>query len=992
MGALTVTSVSTFTSCKDYDSDISNLQGQIDKAALSSTVDELKSQVEANKTSAAAAATSAEDAMKKAIAANDAVNGVVSSIGDIQGDLDELADAINTNADAAASLIDSLANAGKAQDSSISTNAGNIATNTGKIADIKTEITKLQTANKAAADSAASALAKNKQLSKDLENAIKQWGQSKDGYYTAAQIDAKLDSLKDAIAQASDDSIASLKTVVNGYKTGINALYTAVTGVSLVIGGNGTAFSTDLRFEVGTINTPGGVDLYTFGKDEVDDKAAKMSATPTKEYKKGGEVRFANTLLVRVNPVNANITKDMVKLVDAQGNDLSNTFDITKVERYNEQITKASSESGLWKVTIEVKEGVKNADIEKKAADSDSHICYAVAVNNTASQAEAYKDAADRYVVSAYDVTIGENESYEAATGYLSDVKIKAASASEWSTVGDLKSTAANAARKKPLYVQNGENILISFDTDELKNVDRFYVVRDDSHAGDDASDASELNAWKKYGYKGLGEVVAVEKGAGKDTLQISIPADAKVGDEIQFRMFAINYDGSLVENYSGAGDIKYNGKSFRVYVGAKTTTVTAVGALKPIAANTTTFETGWLEISGELTNNELLNKTSVTLKLGDLEIPATVAYAKDANGTAVGTNDKIKYVKLTITNMQDNDNQFLLTKWTNGAAATGVIEDDNQPVVNSIGLSITKNLPTAEDFETFKKYTWKDNQKEGDTYTCYVYPYTSTLRAAWTTPYTENTGGFKNMVNAITDLYANNSITIANAKADNDGKYTENLDVDVSAYVTGGIASTMNLAIPAQKDAAGTELIDGKTKHASTIYYNFGYVNSDKPTEQYKVAVETYNTIFACPLEESVQKLDWVQYEVSGATATKPAVMGDGNYLTYGSTTTVVENLFTLIKSTNSFDNTEFGKQTLADLLAGDNPKYVNCTAELLSKGSNKADYYTATVSNGQITFTEVSGTSNPTADVASTLVIKLTDAFGHVHVYKLPFTVKKA
>ena len=991
MGALTVTSVSTFTSCKDYDSDISNLQGQIDKAALSTDVQSLKTQVETAASNASTAATSAEDAMKKAIAANDAVNGVVSSIGDIQGDLDELADAINTNADAAASLIDSLANAGKAQDSSISTNAGNIATNTGKIADIKTEITKLQTANKAAADSAASALAKNKQLSKDLENAIKQWGQSKDGYYTAAQIDAKLDSLKDAIAQASDDSIASLKTVVNGYKTGINALYTAVTGVSLVIGGDGTAFSTDLHFEVGTINTPDGVDLYTFGKDEVDDKAAKMSATPTKEYKKGGEVRFANTLLVRVNPVNANITKDMVKLVDAQGNDLSNTFDITKVERYNEQITKASSESGLWKVTIEVKEGVKNADIEKKTADGDSHICYAVAVNNTASQAEAYKDAADRYVVSAYDVTIGENESYEAATGYLSNVKIKAASASEWSNVGDLKATAANVARKSPLYVQNGENILISFDAEELKNVDRFYVVRDDSHAGDDASDASELNAWKKYGYKGLGEVVAVEKGAGKDTLQISIPADAKVGDEIQFRMFAINYDGSLVENYSGAGDIKYNGKSFRVYVGAKTTTVTAVGALKPIATNNTTFETGWLEISGELTNNELLEKTSVTLKLGDLEIPAAVAYAKDANGTAVGANDKIKYVKLTINNSQDTNNQYLLTKWTNGAAATGVIEDDNQPVVNSIGLSITKNLPTAEDFETFKKYTWKDNQKEGDTYTCYVYPYTSTLRAAWTTPYSDNTGGYKNMVNAITDLYANNSITIANAKADNDGKYTENLDVDVSVS-TGGIASAMNLAIPAQKDAAGTELIDGKTKHASTIYYNFGYVNSDKPSEQYKVAVETYNTIFACPLEESVQKLDWVQYEVSPATDTKPAVMGDGNYLTYGSTTTVVPNLFTLIKSTNSFDNTEFGKQTLAYLLAGDNPKYVSCTAELLSKGSNKADYYTATVSNGAITFTEVSGTSNPTADVASTLVIKLTDAFGHVHVYKLPFTVKKA
>ena len=39
MGALTVASVSTMTSCKDYDDDINNLQGQID--ALSKTLSEL---------------------------------------------------------------------------------------------------------------------------------------------------------------------------------------------------------------------------------------------------------------------------------------------------------------------------------------------------------------------------------------------------------------------------------------------------------------------------------------------------------------------------------------------------------------------------------------------------------------------------------------------------------------------------------------------------------------------------------------------------------------------------------------------------------------------------------------------------------------------------------------------------------------------------------------------------------------------------------------
>lgn len=53
MGTLTVASMSTFTSCKDYDDDISNLQGQIDKLAtadeLAAKVSELQSLISTNK-------------------------------------------------------------------------------------------------------------------------------------------------------------------------------------------------------------------------------------------------------------------------------------------------------------------------------------------------------------------------------------------------------------------------------------------------------------------------------------------------------------------------------------------------------------------------------------------------------------------------------------------------------------------------------------------------------------------------------------------------------------------------------------------------------------------------------------------------------------------------------------------------------------------------------------------------------------------------------
>lgn len=43
-------------------------------------------------------------------------------------------------------------------------------------------------------------------------------------------------------------------------------------------------------------------------------------------------------------------------------------------------------------------------------------------------------------------------------------------------------------------------------------------------------------------------------------------------------------------------------------------------------------------------------------------------------------------------------------------------------------------------------------------------------------------------------------------------------------------------------------------------------------------------------------------------------------------------------------------------------------------------------------IRFAKQSAATNPTADVESTLVLTMTDAFGHKNVYKLPFKVKRA
>ena len=920
MGALTVTSVSTFTSCKDYDSDISNLQGQIDKAALSTDVQSLKTQVETAASNASTAATNAKSAL-------DAVDG-------LDDDLAEIETLAKKNATDVATALSDAADAKKSTQ----------------------ELTEsVKAANEAFAETLESHTTAIENLDSTLQKALADWGQSTADYYTAKEIDNKLDSLADAIQQASDDSIASLKTVVNGYKTGINALYTAVTEVTIVTTAD-DSYSTELKFQSGVIT----IDDYTFGAKDKDDKNVEHSATPTYDYKKNATFSFPEKVLVRVNPVNAKIDASMIKLIDSKGGDLSDLLEVTSVEKLDEYLTKATSETGLWVVSLKTKDGVKSEDLAAAKVDNKNKL-YAIAINNTAAQSEAAADAANRYVVSGYDLTVeADEEGYEGAES-LDSVKVWAASKkSAAQTLSYIKSGANED--KSPIYAQNGEEIVVSFEN--LPNVDRFYIVRDDAHAGDgEESQTSEINAWNSYSYKGdLNKVVEVKNGYGKGRLNVTI--DGKTGDEVQFRIFAVNYDGTLVEN---------TGRSFRVYVGAKTTTATVIAQLVG-TAQPGTMTTGWVAVDGTLTDDaDILNQHTVDMLIDGKTITANVAYAKNADGTGTpAKGSEVKYIKLTVSDH--------ITDWANGESAVGTIEDGNSPVVNSIGVSLTKILPTADTAKGLVKYTWKDNQKVDGVYTAYLYP---DADATWGT---NTTYGIKDMNMAISDLDSNCIIEVENAKKKEAGDkwyFSEPLVANASPW---------ELKVYNSKDANGTYLLDG-TPHKSYIKYNFGKINSEKPTEDYIVTIEEYNTVFACPLSETAQTYSWNQWSHYD-TATKVTTTKNVNELTYGSTATVENvNLMEYIIGKNAFDNTVFGGK-LSTLYPGvTTGKYVQITGKLISDGSGKEDYFKVTGVDGNgITFEMNSEATNPSSDVKSWLVLTMKDTFGHENVYKLPFTVKRA
>lgn len=903
-------SMSTFTSCKDYDDDINSLQEQVNKAALSSDVEALRTQVNNAATSAQNAATKAEEALTKA--------------GANATDIAKVKELATKNGTDVAKALTDAANAATA--------ASNAATAASNAAD----------AAKTAQDSANAALTKIAGLDKELKNLAL----NAQSHVTATQLKNSLDSLSNVINKATSDSIANLTKIVNGYKGGINALYTAVTEVSLMGSWNSNTgnsiFNNDcnLWFQTGTIGAN-----YTFGAKEKDDKNGEHSADPKKSYVKDASINFPSEFLVRVNPVNAKITPDMIKLIDSKGNDLDKLVKVVDVEKYDNLLTSRASETGLWTVKVQLQDGVKKENVAQRA-ENGKNILYAVAVNNTASQAETIADAASRYVVSTYDLTVQGAYDYQGATD-LGAVKVKAES-KDWKTVSSLK---PNPGTTDLVYAANGENVLVSFEN--LSNVDRFYVVRDDKHA--DESGSSELNAWKSYEYQGLNEVVAVENGNGKATLNIKI--NGQVGDEVQFRIFAVNYDGTLVEQ---------KGRPFRVYVGAQSTTTSVAGNL--VATGKETMETGWLPISGSLKNGAALPST-VWVTVNNVKIEANVEYAKDNEGHSAADNSKIKFAKFSVAAAD-------LTKWADGATATGTIKDNANVTVNTISVSLTKVMPTAETTKALMKYSWKDNQLNNGVYTAYLYP----AADAWTTANVAT--GYKDMNQAINGLNTNFVISIANAdlKAENGKNYYKN-----ALNVT---ATPWKVEVNNAKDDAGVALIDNETKHETTIGYNYGKISSVKPTEDYIVNVETVQTVFACPLNTAAQTYAWAQvpavYDKNGKVVT-PAK--DVNVLTYGSEETVITNIFDCLVAHNSFDNKVFGGK-----LSERYNKYVNIDAKLISNGSKLEDYYKAKVVAGAITFHQQSAATNPTADVASTLVLTMTDAFGHENVYELPFTVKRA
>lgn len=319
-------------------------------------------------------------------------------------------------------------------------------------------------------------------------------------------------------------------------------------------------------------------------------------------FTEGVQKQVGSSFIVRVSPTNAVITPEMISLINAKGETLDDFLNIDKVEKYNQNFlgntttpqTRAEGNSGLWKVTVSLKNYDKdsfNAVTMQKDGNVYRYVKFAVEVNNTLTTEET----ATRDVISAYDLQIGKTEFEPLATlNYwvneknVTEIRNRYASTetiaqgglglstnkAEWKWIDDAdvapavkddgtletgaKANAIQATgtpddnRSNINYIYpavQGEPFTISIDAvgnttyADLKSPDQIkgmYVTLDTRNAVESAP--SEINAWNSYTYTGLNQVVE-----GTST-QITINGSNVINDIIGLRVYAVNMDGTLVD------------------------------------------------------------------------------------------------------------------------------------------------------------------------------------------------------------------------------------------------------------------------------------------------------------------------------------------------------------------------------------------------------------------------------------------------------------
>ena len=912
-GALMLGSTGTFTSCKDYDDDITNLQDQIDKLAtkedMEAKLSQMQTSIDAAKTAADAALAKAEEALKKAEEAGDQ-----EAIENMSKEVEDLKDRVKALEDAAI----------------------------------------------------------------DVE------------------------ALKNDIKTATDEQLADFRKTIE------KMLSDMETKLGLTVGDMVT--SVEL--------------VYSFTSPSQDDEPELKFTTATVananvfeegisnaiEFAKGEQRQTESSFIVRVSPADAELTPNMISLVNSRGENLDDMLTITKVERYKDLLTRAAGNSGLWEVTVKLTS--YNKDAFEKATltgeNKDKKILFAAQVNNTPGE-----ENASRYVTSSYDLTLTWAPYEPVATlNYFVNEKNISEVNNRYSfgnnkSLPDYKGTATpvkeytwlNKTAIEGIYTGNGVNakvddsddrhekmaypavqgneIVISLTSSNDKivapeNIRAMYVTLDyEANAVESAP--SEWNAWNSYNYEGLNTVVEGTKAT------IKIDSDKAINDFIGFRVYAVNHDGTLVDPdgkafYVKVGDVAvdWNAVSTVIIPDADKSTYNEVSSKEAVTLTKLTGASAAKWVTDKIDNNEAV--FNVVFEDKDGQVLYTASSANDSPANV----DFSKVTKVyTVPTIKD------WAKYVDNKAYNGTLTISNADgfVLATINVSMTKQLPGKPE-----GFSIKTNQlDENGVYNCYLIPNNWTADMA-----TQGTMTMSHVFNWGEKNEAGQyEIYFAEAAYDTQDKVTNNV-----AYGDGEL--TVKAAF-----------IDNTKQHATTVYYNYGKISSeakkDNKIVEYMVEVETFPTVFNC-IYNTTYKWHWGTIEeIAKAYGNEWAKKNtDGSYKYKAPSTDLVYGTDRTFGTPES--NTPFSFDEVILGVSSKDGKYNAWLSKpyegsltykgghVISKGNGVVDEYFEVVNtNGVLSFkaVQISEETNPTANVPSTLKLVYTDMYKHEVVIELDMTV---
>ena len=546
------------------------------------------------------------------------------------------------------------------------------------------------------------------------------------------------------------------------------------------------------------------------------------------------------------------------------------------------------------------------------------------------------------------------------------------------------------------------------------EKVKAMYVTFD-KKANAVESAPSEWNAWNSYKYEGLNTVVE----GTTATIKISPNEDQEIiNDFIGFRVYAVNLDGTLVDP---------DGRAFYVKLGEAGVEIPSIET--KVIATTVDAESGAVELSKEdvakLKGLKIASYEWAADGLGDkvngvthikangFQVTLTAGTAVIATGSEVV--DGILEGKQDVTIPTNINKATIVTKFNenlglvlNDTKLNGTLTLKNADgfVLATIKVSAEKVLPTAEPAE--HKFTAKDNQIVNGVYNCFLIPsqydmdgtITWDAQNGWgvTGTASEGTMNMENVFNGWKNDFDGNSVTsgyrivLANTKYNNDTKdHTDEAEFGKNVTIT-------------------NKLINSETKHATDVEYVYAgvsaYVDNNKVLINQNHAVKAYdsfNTVYNCYMHKPVHTWRWIE------AADKGYIVKDGIWYSADgkvskedempkTSAVYAEENFEVncadIFGVNTYNSTKYGvdmtKLNLKEIRVVD--------AKITSNGSKDEDYFVRDHSqnsqdwgNQTIKFRKNSSSTNPTADVASTLTVVYVDMYGHVQTAEVGFTVKK-